>query len=165
MNSSEPPMSPEEKWTAYLDGNLSAQEVAAFEREHPDAADELAMHLQLARALREHSPAPVLRNADFFNQCILQKIAPRDSSSPAPSRGLWSLWRLAFASACCMVAAIAIYFTFVRGDDGGRQRYLAQVVSLKTDDESVTATVIDADGLAVVWMDGLDQLPNDYVLE
>ena len=165
MNNSEPPTPPEEKWTAYLDGKLSAQDTAAFEREHPDAAAERAMHVRIARAVREHSPAPLLRNADFFNERILREIAPRPALAPVPRRGLWSLWRLALAGACCMVAATAIYFAFVRGNDAGRERYLAQVVSVNTDDADVTATVIDADGLAVVWIDGLDQLPNDYVLE
>ncbi|MEO6787612.1 MAG: hypothetical protein ABI318_15905 [Chthoniobacteraceae bacterium] len=165
MNNSEPPASPEEKWTAYLDGKLSAQESAAFEREHPDAVAERALHGRISRAVREHSPAPALRNADFFNACILREISPRSASAPAPQRGLWSLWRLAVGGACCLLAATAIYFAFVRGSDGDRDRYLAQVVSVKTDDDDVAATVLNADGLAVVWLDGLDQLPNDYVLE
>ena len=165
MNNSEPPSLTEEKWTAYLDGKLSAQDTAAFEHEHPEANAERAMHAKLTGALRLHSPAPELRNADFFNERILREITPRTAAVPRRERRLWPLWSLAFASVCCLLAAGAIYSKFVRGNEGGRDRYLAQVVSVKAGDELLDATVLDADGLQVVWIDGLDQLPNDYVLE
>ena len=161
----EPPSSPEEKWTAYLDGKLSPQDAAAFESEHPEALAERGTHTRLADAVRRHSPAPKLRNADFFNERILGAIAPRPERAAKKERRLWSLWSLAFASACCMFAGIAIYAMFVRGGGDRPDRYLAQVVSVNAGDELLDATVLDADGLAVVWIDGLDQLPNDYVLQ
>ena len=165
MNSSEPPSSPEEKLTAYLDGKLSAQEAAAFERENPGAVAERAMHVRIVRAVRQHSPAPELRNTDFFNERILREIGPRAASAAQKERRLWPLWGLAFASLCCLLAAGAIYAKFVRGNEARPDHYLAQVVSVKAGDETLDATVLDADGLQVVWIDGLDQLPSDYVLE
>ena len=165
MTNSEPPSSPEEKWTAYLDGKLPPQDAAAFEREHPEAPAERAMHARLISAVRLHSPAPELRNADFFNERILREIAPRTAVAPQKERRLWPLRGLAFASLCCLLAAGAIYAKFVRGTEGTRDRYVAQVVSVQAGDASLDATVLDADGLQVVWIDGLDQLPNDYVLE
>jgi hypothetical protein len=155
-------------WTAYLDGNLTAQDAAAFEHEHPEAAAERESLARLTASVRLHSPAPQMRNADFFNESILRAITPRPASAPEPSaeRRLWPLWGLAVASVCCLLAAGAIYALFVRGGGDDRpDRYLAQVVSVKAGDASLDATVLDADGLAVVWIDGLDQLPNDYVLE
>ena len=68
MNNSEPLSSPEEKWTAYLDGKLPAQDATAIEREHPEASAERAMHARIISAVRLHSPAPKLRNADFEGQ-------------------------------------------------------------------------------------------------
>jgi len=165
MNNSEPPSSPEEMWTAYIDRKLSAQDAAAFERENPEAAAEREMHAQLATALRVHSVAPKLRNAEFFNEGILREISPRQPEAPEPRRALWPLWRLAFASACCLLIAGAIYAFFVRGNEGGTDRYRAQVVSVEAGDSLLNATVLDAEGLAVVWIDGLDQLPNDYALQ
>ena len=165
MNSSEPPSSPEEMWTAYMDRKLSAQDAAAFERENPQAAAEREMHARITIAMRTHSVAPKMRNADFFNERILQEISPRKEKAPEPRRALWPLWRLAFASACCLLIAGAIYAFFVRGNEGGTDGYRAQVVSVKAGDELLNATVLDADGLAVVWIDGLDQLSNDYVLQ
>ena len=165
MNNSEPPSSPEEKWAAYIDRKFSAQEAATFERENPGASAEREMHAWISLALRSHSPAPKLRNAEFFNERILREISPSKTEAPQPRRALWPLWRLAFASACCLLVAGGIYATFVRGHGGGKDRYFAQVVSVKAGDDLLDATVLDADGLAVVWIDGLDQLPNDYVLQ
>ncbi len=165
MNSSEPNPSSEEKWMAYFDGKLSVQEAATFESENPEAAVERANFASLADSIRAHSVAPAMRNADFFNARILEQIAPPKAASPAPRRALWPLWRLAFASACCATVAGGIYAFFVRGNEGGMDRYRAQVVAAKTDDSAISATVLDADGLAVVWIDGLDQLPNSYVLK
>ena len=169
MNNSDLPASPEEKWTAFVDGRLGTEEAAAFARENPDAAAEKTAATKIAEALRRHSPAPVLRNADFFNDKILREIAPvtrRPESSPSsPAPSLWSLWRLALAGACCLLAVAVIYTTFVKGNDSGRDRYVANVLSVHAGDDLLSATVLDADGLAVVWIDGLDQLPNDYVLE
>ena len=165
MTNSEPPSPPEEKWTAYLDGKLSAQDAAAFEREHPEAIAERELHARLVSAVRLHSPAPELRNADFFNERILREISPRPAAAPKRERALWPLWRLAFASACCLLFAGVIYAMFVRGNEGRQDNYVAQVVSVQAGDALLDATVLDADGLAVVWIDGLDQLPNDYVLE
>jgi hypothetical protein len=161
MTNSEQPSSPEEKWTAYFDGKLSIQDAATFEREHPEAISECEMHARFVRAVRLHLPAPKLRNADFFNTRILREIAP----SPAPARRLWPLWRIAAASVCCLFAVFAVHVFFVHGSAGKQGNYFVQVVSVKAGDESLDATVLDAEGLAVVWIDGMEQLPSEYELE
>lgn len=169
MNNSEPPFSPEEKWTAYLDGKLSAPDAATFEREHPEAAAERAMHARIIAAVRRHSPAPALRNADFFNESILREIAPPPAvtaPAPAKARGLFSLWRLAFAGASCLIAAVAIWAAFVRGGGGEKQNpYVAVVTELTAGDRLLDASVLDAEGLKLIWIDGLEPLPDDYALE
>ena len=160
MNNSDPLTPHEEKLTAYLDGRLSTAEAAAFEREHPDALAEKAGAARLGDVLRAHSVAPAMRHADFFNHQILQQITP----APAPvKRALLPLWRLAFASACCLFAVLGIYQTFVKAP--ARPRNFAQVLSVTAGDPSITAEVIDGDGINVVWVDGLDYLSKDYVLE
>ena len=114
MNSSDSPSSPEEMWTAYLDGKLATADAAAFEREHPEAAAEREMHAQLGAAIRSHSRTPELRNAEFFNERILREIAPPPVHAPRPKGTLWSLWRLATAGAFCFLGMGAIYFLAVR---------------------------------------------------
>lgn len=163
MNSSNTPDPMDEKWTAYIDGRLDAGEEAAFEREHPEAAAEKAATAKIRHALRRHSRPPALRNGEFFNQRILTQVAPerqpsRKSRERAP---LWSLWRTAIAGTCCLGAFAAIYFGAVRDGDP-RDRYLAEVVSVKAGDDELDAAVLDAEGLAVVWIDGLDRLGDDY---
>lgn len=165
MNSSEIPSTPEEKWTAYMDGKLPIADAIAFEREHPEAAAEREMQSSIVHAMRTRSLAPELRNADFFNESILREISPASARSPRQEVRLWSLWRLATASALCLAAVAAIYALFVRGHEQGPDRYVAQVLSVKAGDPGLDATVLDADGLAVVWIDGLDHLPSDYVLQ
>ena len=167
MNNSDLPASPEEKWTAFIDGRLGTDEAAAFARENPDAFFEKTAATKIAAALRRHSPAPILRNADFFNEKILREISPvqRRAEIPSPKASLWSLWRMALAGACCLLAVAAIYTTFVKGNDSRVDRYVANVLSVHAGDDLLSATVLDADGLAVVWIDGLDQLPSNYVLE
>ncbi len=172
MNNSDSPISPEEKWAAYFDGKLPAGEAGAFERENPEAIAERAAYSRIVGAMRRHSPAPQMRNADFFNESIQREISSKPSvaaTAPAKERGLWSLWRLAFAGAFSLLVASAIWATFVRGGGSGGEKprapYFAQVESVTAGDASLDATVLDADGLKLVWIDGLDRLPNDYVLE
>jgi hypothetical protein len=151
-----------------MDGRLSAEEAAAFERMNPEAPREKTEASRIAAALRVHLPAPRLKNADFFNERILREIAPpRPHASDARSKGpaLWSLWRMALAGACCLLAAAAIYKGFVDGREQPRNGYFAKVISAKAGDEQLYATVLEVDGLAVVWMDGLDNLADDYVLQ
>ena len=160
MNNSEPLTPHEEKLAAYLDGHLTAAEAATFEREHPDALAEKAGAARLGEVLRAYSVAPVMQHADFFNHQILREIAP----APAQvRRAMLPLWRLAFASACCLFAVLGIYQTFVKAPV--RPREFAQVLSVTAGDPSITAEVIDGDGISVVWVDGLDYLSKDYVLE
>jgi len=165
MNNSEIPSAPEEKWTAYLDGKLTTADAAAFEREHFDAAAERERQSKIVRAVRTHSPSPALRNPDFLNERILREIAPPPAPASARETPLWSLWRLVTASAFCLLAVGAIYALFVRGHEQRQERYLAQVLSVQPGDTFLDATVLDADGLAVVWIDGLDKLPSDYALQ
>lgn len=163
MHNSEPTLTPtEEKLTAYLDGKLSPADAAAFEKAHPDVATERSRHAQLCSLLQ--TDAPDLKNGEFFNHQILREIQP-----PQPAQEkvtLFPLWRLAFAAAACLATAAGIYFTFVgKQSNVDGSDYFAQVVNVKAGDPDITAQLVDADGIAVVWIDGLASLPNDYVLE
>jgi anti-sigma factor RsiW len=164
MNNSESNLSAmEEKLTAYLDGKLSPAEAAAFERENPDVLVERQNHEALRAVLAKDTTH--LKNGDFFNHQILREIG---ADAPRPARekaAIFPLWRLAFAGAACLVAAAGIYFAFVGEQKATGRNYFAQVLSVKAGDEELSARLIDADGVAVVWIDGLDSLSTDYVLE
>jgi anti-sigma factor RsiW len=163
MNNSENTLTPlEEKLTAYIDGQLSAQEMAAFEKEHAHLLDEKDAALRVNTLLKQHSQSPRLRNPDFFNHQIIAQITL--PAATQPRKTLFPLWRLVFASACCMLAVLGIYIGFVKDKPANRQ-YMAQVLKVTAGDEDLSAELIQADGISVVWIDGFDYLSKDYVLE
>jgi anti-sigma factor RsiW len=184
MNSSEPlqPLTPhEEKLTAYLDGSLPPEDAAAFEQANPDVLEMRRQHRLLSAALRTHSPASQLRNGEFFNHQILREIQP--APAPAAARPAIPFWRLLFASAACGLAVFAIVMfttkdpskspgpTIARNDTPGTYaapKYVAKVTEVTAGDYLLTAKLLppdQSDGLAVVWVDGMEKLSKDYVLQ
>ena len=157
MNSSDSLTPNEEKHAAYLDGKLTPADAAAFEREHPEAAGEKADIAKLSQLLRTHGTAPAMRHSDFFNHQILREITP---APVVEKKALWPLWRLAFAGACCLLAVFALL-----PGKTTTPRYMAQVLSVTAGDPGITAEALNMDGMAVVWVDGLDYLPSNYTLE
>jgi len=167
MNNSDQPLTPfEEKLTAYLDKALSAEEAAAFEREHPEVIAEKLAHEGLHKVLELGSPAPALRNGEFFNRQILREVAAADASpagQPAPKPSLFSIWRLVFAGAACLLAGVGIYQTLVPARQAV-PTYFAQVLSVKTGDDSLKARLINEEGMTVVMIDGLAPIDEDFIL-
>jgi anti-sigma factor RsiW len=171
MNSSEPlvPLTPyEERLTAYLDGRLPAEDALAFEREHPEVVAQKARQNQFAGTLRAHSTSPRLRNGEFFNHQILRQVEPAAAPAKAP-RTVFPLWRLVFASAVCLLAAVGIYKSISPTPTPQREdpvpKYMAQVTRVQAGDYLLKAKLVDVDGLQIVWVDGMDELPKDYVLQ
>lgn len=163
MSNSDQPLSTEEtQRMAYLDGQLTEEQAAAFERQHPEVVAEKTEAAQL-RALLKASGAPTLRNPDFFNRQILREIAPapfaQGMSKPEKPFGLW---RLFLASAACLALAFGVYHSFVP-DDARRPAYLAEVISMKTGD-SLTSRVIHEEGLTMVMIDGLEPMSEEFIL-
>ena len=75
----------EERYTAWVDGQLSGDALAAFEKElaaHPEAAEDRAAAQKLGDLLRNHATAPALSNADFFNLQLQQRI---EAETPRPN--------------------------------------------------------------------------------
>jgi len=163
----------EERFTAWVDDQLTGPDLAAFEKElasHPEAAAERAEARKLGDLLRE-PPAPPLANADFFNHQLMQRIAaetPRPAE-PAKARGwFWSLPRLALAGAACLLVAGGLFKTLIPSpaQAGEKSKYYAQVVEAWPGDETIWATTVynPEDNVTVVWLDGLDYIPATYAL-
>ena len=164
----------EERFTAWVDGQLTGPALAEFEKElatHPEAAAERAEAQKLGDLLRAQ-PAPKLGNADFFNHQLMQRIAaetPR-AAEPVRARGwFWSLPRLAFAGAACLVVAGGLFKTLIPAavPPGEKSKYYAQVVEAWPADPSISATTVynPKDNVTVVWLDGLDYIPATYALK
>jgi anti-sigma factor RsiW len=162
----------EEQFTAWVDGKLIGDELAAFEKElaaRPEALAEKEETRKLGEMLRTHPTAPRLANPDFFNHQLMQRIAA-ETPRPAPERrgSMWSLSRLAWAGAFCLLAAFGLYRTFnpVAVKPSQDSTYFAQVVEAWPSDPSISATTVynPEDNVTVVWLDGLDYIPATYAL-
>ncbi len=165
----------EEQFTAWVDGKLSGEELAEFEKElesHPEADAEKDAALRLGNLLRAHPTAPRLTNPDFFNHLLLQRIEaemPRPVEAAPRRVGFWSLNRLAWAGAFCLAAAFSFYETMIpkAGEHTPDSKYFAQVVEAWPSDPNITATTVynPDDNVTVVWLDGLDYIPASIALK
>ena len=164
----------EERFTAWVDGQLTGPDLTAFEKElaaHPEAATERADAQKLGDLLRAQ-PAPQLGNADFFNHQLMQRIAAETPRAAEPVRArawFWSLPRLAFAGAACIVVAGGLFKTLIPAavPPGEKSKYYAQIVEAWPADPSISATTVynPDDNVTVVWLDGLDYIPASYALK
>ena len=64
----------EQKFTAWLDGTISGQELQSFESEHPSILHEKADFLKLKSLLKQSMHRPELKSPDFFNARIMEQI-------------------------------------------------------------------------------------------
>ena len=93
----------EEKWTAWLDGQLSGKELEEFEASLPDRAaaeQEKQDERKLGALLKEQITAPVMTNVEFFHHQLRTKIERelRPAVQPAAREtraSWWTIGRLA----------------------------------------------------------------------
>src|SRR6202040_893161 len=94
----------EEKWTAWLDGQLTGKELVEFEASLSDRAaaeaEKRAAH-QLGALLKRELGAETLTNEEFFSHQLRERIAREDT---VPSRSgtvssWWTIPRLFWAGA------------------------------------------------------------------
>src|SRR5580765_7970853 len=97
----------EEKWTAWLDGELSGNELAAFEASLPDKAaaeaEKRDAH-KLGAFLKEQLQGRAMGNEEFFHHQLRERIASDARTASAPERtggkpGWWPIGRLAWVGA------------------------------------------------------------------
>ncbi len=165
----------EEKFTAWVDGQLTGPELAAFERElesHPEALAEKEAAIEIGSLLRANISALPLRNADFFNLEILRQIESSQPSVPIPARrpSFWSLPRMAFSGAFLLVLSTLFYFAAVpntRREVRQNAQYVSNILNAHSDDPNITATSFHSkdDDVNVVWLDGVGEIPPDHKLK
>lgn len=162
----------EEKYTAWIDGELTGPELETFEvelRGSAGAAPDKASALQLGELLRAHATPPLLDNEDFFNHQIAERIRleePASSRGAVPRRLIRFAWAGAF---CLLVAGLLFRFAIPFGPQQNRSEaeYMAQVIDAHPGDPAISATAFHskADNVTVLWLDGLEDLPKDSALE
>src|SRR5215471_12084106 len=104
----------EEKWTAWLDGQLSGRELSEFEASLPDKAAaqaEKAGAKKLGELLKRELAAHPMTNEEFFNHQLRERVAQengeqgRERARGSPVSTWWTIPRLLWAG----TASLAVF--------------------------------------------------------
>ena len=96
----------EEKWTAWLDDQLSGRELSEFEASLPDKAAaqaEKAEAKKLGELLKRELSAHPLKNEEFFSHQLRERIVqesgeqPRERARRSSTSSWWTIPRLLWA--------------------------------------------------------------------
>ncbi len=155
----------EEKFTAWVDGELKGRELAEFEAELPHAFEaRLEKHAarQIGELFREHGRAPELANADFFNHQLMQRIeaeSAEPAAVPARRKFSWSLPRLAIAGAFSLLVAFGLYRTLVPPAGAPQQNGIVEVISTGTGGAKTTIIYSPQNDVHIVYL-GEEGIPS-----
>ena len=165
----------EEKWTAWVDGQLSGRELSEFEASLPDKAAaevEKASALKLGELLKRELSARILTNEEFFNHQLRESVA-RLRETPAgqanETRSIWwTIPRLLWTGA----ASLAVFLVFTvlvmhEKNPAEESQYLTQILNARVDpvvSPNATFSIfkVKQDRVTVLWTEGLQSLPADY---
>ncbi len=165
----------EEKWTAWLDGQLSGRELIEFESSLPDLAAAEAEKRdaqKLGAFLKKELGAQALSNEEFFSHQLRERIA-RETDDRSTSRGTRSTWwtipRLVWSGATALALFLIFSVAIMRQHQPGEQSdYLTQILNSKVDpaaNPNATISIFESKNdnrVTVLWTEGLQTLPADY---
>ncbi|MGZ5553619.1 MAG: hypothetical protein ACXWHF_08265 [Chthoniobacterales bacterium] len=165
----------EEKFTAWIDGQLTGKELVEFEASLPDkvaAEAEKQDALKLGALLKEELRTQVMTNEEFFHHQLREQIKrdlPRAVQPAARGRETWwSIGRLVWTGAASLAIFLVCTFFILRPDHpGGESTYLTQIKSARVDpafSPDATVSIFEAkeDKVTVLWVTGLQSLPSDF---
>lgn len=170
----------EEKWTAWVDGKLTGQELEDFKAELPDLATaelERGQTLKLGNLLREKIGVREMTNAEFFHHQLRTEIerdmpaaAEPAYAEPKVRETWWSIGRLVWTGAASLAIFAVCTFFLLRDDHtGGQSTYLTQVINARIDpvvspDATVSVFPFETreEKVTVIWVNGLESLPAEY---
>jgi anti-sigma factor RsiW len=166
----------EEKWTAWIDGELSGDELAEFEASLPNrvaAEAEKRDAQRLGTFLKEHLPCAAMGNEEFFNHQLRERIArdePATSGRESSGTGLtwWPIGRLVWAGATALaIFSVCTFFVMREKAPTDQSQYLTQILNARVDPAvSPNATIsmfeTKEDKVTVLWVEGLQSLPSEY---
>lgn len=162
----------EEKWTAWLDDQLTGRELSDFEASLPDRATaqaEKAEAKKLGELLKRELSARALTNEEFFSHQLHERIAQENRKlSGTPTAGWWTIPRLLWAGAASLVVFLIFTFAVMREKNPAEEsQYLTQILNARVDpvvspNASVSIFEVKQDRVTVLWTEGLQSLPADY---
>ena len=165
----------EEKWTAWIDGELTGHDLAEFEAALPDRAAAEAEKLDaqtLGKFLKEYLPCPAMGNEDFFNHQLRERIATEsavpDTSSAGGDRAWWPIGRMAWVGATALaIFSVCTFFVMRENPQRDQSQYLSQVLNARVDpvvspNATITMFQSNEDRVTVLWVEGLQSLPSEF---
>jgi hypothetical protein len=167
----------EEKWTAWLDDQLSGRELSEFEAALPDkvaAQAEKAEAKKLGELLKRELSAHRLTNEEFFSHQLREKIV-QETGEQRPERARrmstsswWTIPRLLWTgTASLAVFLICTVFVMHQERPAEESQYLTQILNARVDpvvspNGTVSIFEVKQDRVTVLWTEGLQSLPADY---
>jgi hypothetical protein len=165
----------EEKWTAWLDGQLSGRELLEFEASLPDKAAaeaEKANARKLGALLKRELSARPLTNEEFFSHQLHERMV-RESGEPSRRREVeapawWTIRRLLWTGTASLAVFLVFTIFVIRDKNPAEEsQYLTQILNARVDPVvSPNATIsmfeVKQDRVTVLWTEGLQSLPSDY---
>ena len=167
----------EERWTAWLDDQLSGRELSEFEASLPDKAAaqaEKAQAKKLGELLKRELSARPLKNEEFFSHQLRERIG-HDSGEQRPERASrtstsswWTIPRLlSVGTASLAVFLICTVFVIHQERPPEESQYLTQILNARVDpvvspNGTVSIFEVKQDRVTVLWTEGLQSLPADY---
>src|SRR5436189_4449518 len=165
----------EEKWTAWVDGQLSGRELSEFEASLPDKAAAEAERtgaLKLGELLKRELSARTQTNEEFFSHRLRESIAHLHETPGREARETRSTWWTIPRLLWTVAASLAVFLVFTllvmhEKNPAEESQYLTQILNARVDPVvSPNATVsifeVKQDRVTVLWTEGLQTLPADY---
>src|SRR6516165_7290189 len=167
----------EEKWTAWLDDQLSGRELSEFEASLPDKAaaqGEKAEAKKLGQLLKRELSAHPLKNREFFSHQLHERIVQESSeldrqrASRSPTSHWWTIRRLLWAGTGSLaVFLICTILVMHQERPAEESQYLTQILNARVDpvvspNGTVSIFEVKQDRATVLWTEGLQSLPADY---
>ena len=164
----------EEKWTAWLDGQLSGRELVEFESSLPDLAaaeaEKRDAH-KLGAFLKKEIGAEALSNEEFFSHQLRERIAreTETSRSSGVRTSWWTVPRLVWSGATALALfLICAVMIMTQHEPGEQSEYLTQILKSQVDpgaNPNATISIFESKNdnkVTVLWTEGLQTLPADY---
>src|SRR6266478_4309999 len=131
----------EEKWTGWIDGELTGAELAEFEASLPDKAAaeaEKRAARNLGTFLKEHLPCRAMGNEEFFHHQLRERMkADADDSrreSAAGGRVWWPIGRLIWVGATALaIFSVCTFFVMHEKAPTDQSQYLSQILNARVD--------------------------------
>ena len=166
----------EEKWTAWLDGELRGDELVEFEASLPDRAaaeaEKRDAH-KLGAFLKEQLQGHAMGNEEFFHHQLRERIAGDAGAESAPEKtgarpALWPIGRLVWVGATSLaIFCVCTFFVMREKSPTDQSQYLTQILNARVDpavSPNATISMFESkeDKVTVLWVDGLQSLPSEY---